>query len=169
MPKRHEVLGRLAYSDARTPCRRRPLGACSAARRPAIVPSRNQPADVSNPLAFADGSVYTSSTTSTAFASNRHVDIDFSDPILAGFAPQAVTFDFDFADDKSDCKTMCFYFEVRRASDTTIADDRRVRVYAGDEGANSWLIDRATISVRAYGKTSTEYPVLGTDVLTTTP
>jgi hypothetical protein len=160
--------------------------------------------DASDPFAFADGRLDTTSNTATTFASNRYLDLDFDSVVPSGLAPQGVTFNFDFADDNGDGKTTCFYFEVRRASTNAVlgtfgstgspvacessvtmqqtstsiasavtsagvANDLRVRVFATDEGGNTWRIDRATVSFTAYGKAWTEYPFESIDALDTSP
>ena len=51
----------------------------------------------------------------------------------------------------------------------TVANDLRIRIFAKDGGADTFVIDRATISFKAYGKTWTEFGVKTTDQFDTTP
>src|SRR3954447_1932456 len=58
---------------------------------------------------------------------------------------------------------------VSAVSSTDIANDLRIRVFASDEGNNTFRIDRATVSTKAYGKTWTEYAQSSSDAFDTTP
>ena len=75
--------------------------------------------DRSSPFAFpADGLATTTSQWSSAFASDRYVDLEFNDSLASGVATSAVVFDVAFA--SSGSGEACFYFEVRRISTDAI-------------------------------------------------
>jgi hypothetical protein len=69
----------------------------------------------SSPFAFpADGLTTTTSTWSSAFASNQYLEFDLNDSLASGVAVSAATFDFRFA--SSGAGQACYYFEIRRIS-----------------------------------------------------
>lgn len=74
------------------------------------------PVDGSSALAFeADGRTVTTSTWSTAFASDRYLEFDLNAPLPDGLSVSSATFSLSFAS-ATPAATACHYFEVRRAS-----------------------------------------------------
>ena len=75
--------------------------------------------DVSDPLAFAnDGLFDTSTNFANAFSSTRYLSYNLNNTLPSGTAPSAVNFNFNFS--ATDGSTVCFYFEVYRASTSTL-------------------------------------------------
>lgn len=71
--------------------------------------------DRSSTFAFpADGLTTTTSAWSSAFASDRHLEVELNGPLAAGVAVTAASFELRFA--SSGAGQACFYFEVRRIS-----------------------------------------------------
>lgn len=78
--------------------------------------------DESEALAFAgDGLSDRSGRFASGFEAARYLQFDMNSPLAPGSTVSSVDFDFDFAA-TANKDTVCFYFEVRRAStDATIA------------------------------------------------
>ena len=69
-----------------------------------------------NPLAFADATTLTTSPAATTFASNRYIDVELSGTVPDGLPATTASAEIDFADNNTDTKQSCLYFESRRIS-----------------------------------------------------
>jgi hypothetical protein len=75
-----------------------------------------------NPTAYADSLVLTTSAPATTFAGNRYLDIDLAGYVPDGLTSSAVSAEIDFGDNNIDTKKSCMYFETRRASTGAVLD-----------------------------------------------
>lgn len=65
--------------------------------------------------AYTDARYRVTTAWSNAFAANRYVELDYFPVLPAGLAVSSPTFEFDYAKNAG-TGSICFYFEVRRAS-----------------------------------------------------
>jgi hypothetical protein len=72
--------------------------------------------DATNPVAYADSLLLTTSAAATTFASNRYLDIELAGYVPDGLTPTSVQAEIDFGDNNIDAQRSCLYFETRRAS-----------------------------------------------------
>jgi len=70
-------------------------------------------------LSYSDALVTTTGNWATAFASNRYVEFDFNAPRPGGVAVSSAQFNYRMAPNQAG-DTACFYFEVYRASSSTL-------------------------------------------------
>lgn len=145
-------------------------------------------ADASNAIAFAaDGRTATTSSWSTAFATNRYLEFEMNGPLPTGLSLTSASFSLVWATPGS---TTCFYFEVLTQSGTLIeahgsanspvdcitgpdssstpltsvdgtseANGLRVRLFAADSAAGPTIVDAATINGDYGVAVFTLYPV----------
>jgi hypothetical protein len=71
------------------------------------------------PLSYADAVATSTSNWATAFASNRWVEFDFNGARPAGLSVSSAVFNYRMASNGAG-ETSCFYFEVYRASTSTL-------------------------------------------------
>ncbi len=75
--------------------------------------------DRSDPSAFADGITVSTSAPQTSFNAARYLSLDYVSPLPTNATPTTTTFDIRFAA-SNPARTVCFYFEVRRASTNAV-------------------------------------------------
>ena len=69
--------------------------------------------------AIGEGRVFTTGNWITTFSATRYLDFSYAAPLPGGLVASSVSFSFDFADNVGG-QTTCIYFEVYRASSTTL-------------------------------------------------
>ena len=69
--------------------------------------------------AVGEGTVFTTGNWITTFSATRYLDFSYAAPLPGGLVASSVSFNFDFADNVGG-QTACIYFEVYRASSTTL-------------------------------------------------
>ncbi len=107
-------------------------------------------ASASDPLSYAgDARTKTTGNWAAAFSSTRYFELAYEAPLAAGQAVSGTAFAFDYA--ASGTGTVCFYFEVRRASTST--------VLATYGSAGSPVACNSTTTLQA---TSTTIPIVTT-------
>jgi hypothetical protein len=127
----------------------------------------------SDTLSYVDARTVTTKSWSSAFASTRFDDFDFSAGLPAGVPVTSATFSFTFAASRN-ADTVCFYLDVRRASTNALLGTH------GSSGTPSGCVSGQTqttttvdvsaevtttdiandLRIRVYGNNSTNRPIV---------
>jgi hypothetical protein len=131
-----------------------------------------------DPLSYADGVLKTTNTWTTSFASNRWLEFDFNSARAGGVPLSSATFKFTFAANNAGV-TACFYFEVYRASTSTLlatygSSGTPVACTTGTtQQTTSTTVTQITntdvlndLRIRVYGRTSTNNRAMTIDLAT---
>ena len=70
-------------------------------------------------LAFADGTIITTGSWTSAFAAGRYFQVNLNSPLPAGVAVSGANFNFRMSATQA-TNSACYYFEVRRQSDNSL-------------------------------------------------